>query len=690
MANRLRSETSPYLLQHAENPVDWYPWGNEAFEKARHEDKPIFLSVGYSACHWCHVMERESFEDETTAGLLNDHFVSVKVDREERPDLDAVYMDAVQTMTGHGGWPMSVFLTPDAVPFFGGTYFPDTSRYGMPSFRDVLTHLASLWATRREDVFQAGAEIKAALEQQAAGGVPTASGSLDIETLDAAVRELFRSFDRTNGGWGGAPKFPQPAVAEFVLRRHQATKEEGLLEMATVTLDAMMRGGMYDQLGGGFHRYSTDEKWLVPHFEKMLYDNAQLARLYLHAWQATGTQAYRRVATETLNYVATEMLNADGGFYSAQDADSEGEEGRYFVWTPDEIRNALADASPDPEVDAALFMDAYGVTRGGNFEGKSILVLDRSPAEIASGSRLTVTEVEAALARTRRLVLDARESRVKPGVDGKVLAGWNGLTLTAFAEAARALDRDDFRAVAERNAEFLLSQMRTPDGRMRRAWQNGHARLNGYLEDYAYVAEGLLELYQTTSEPCWFRAARELADAIIAHFADQAGGFFDTSDDHERLLLRPKGLHDGALPSGGAVAADVLVRLAEYTGEHPYAEAAESALAQVQHTAARAPLGFARWLSVLDLLLAPPQVLTIVGENAESMLRVVGDRYRPNLLLAVASAEGQAGEITVLEGHEALGGRATAYLCKHFMCEPPVSTAGELVAMLDRPDRPVG
>ena len=681
MPNRLAAETSPYLLQHAGNPVDWYPWGEEAFEKARAEDRPVFLSVGYSACHWCHVMEHESFENEATAALMNEHFVSVKVDREERPDVDAIYMEAVQAMTGRGGWPMSVFLTPDAVPFYGGTYFPGTARYGMPSFTEVLTELARLWESDRAQVLRAGTGLKAALEQSAITGEGALRERPRHETLESAVRGLSRSFDRTHGGWGGAPKFPQPSVVEFVLRRHLATGDERLLDMVTRTLDAMLRGGIYDQLGGGFHRYATDDIWLVPHFEKMLYDNAQLARLYLHAWRVTGDDSYRHVVVETLDYVAREMLDPEGGFYSAQDADSEGEEGRFFVWTPDQIRAVLAGVSPNPDGDAELFMAAYGVREGGNFEGKSILFVARTAAEIARERGIAVGEVEARLGRVRGLLFDARETRIKPGLDDKVLAGWNGLMLAAFAEAGSALGRDDYLAVATLNADFILSQMRGPSGRMLRTWKGGRAKLNGYLEDYAHVADGLLALYGSTFEVRWFGAARELADVVLQHFADPSDGFFDTSDDHEALLVRPKGLQDGAVPSGGATAAGVLLRLAHYTGEGGYADAAERALGQTGKAMGQAPLGFAQWLAALDFALAPPRELAIVGEGAEVLLEVARAAYRPNLVVA-AGPGGRDEVIALLDGRDAIDGRAAAYVCRQFTCERPVTAPAELEALL--------
>jgi uncharacterized protein YyaL (SSP411 family) len=681
MTNRLITETSPYLLQHAENPVDWFPWGDEAFEKARREDKPVFLSVGYSACHWCHVMEHESFENAETAEVMNRHFVSVKVDREERPDVDAVYMDAVQTLTGRGGWPMSVFLTPEAVPFYAGTYFPDEPRYGMPSFQDVLSTIELLWSTRRGEVLEAGMSLTRDLARQASNG-DAGSRLLDPTTLDEALRGLSRAFDADNGGWGGAPKFPQPAVVEFVLRRHLALGDDRLLDMVTRTLDAMMDGGIYDQLGGGFHRYATDEVWLVPHFEKMLYDNAQLARLYLHAWQVTGNKSYRRVVTETLDYIAREMVDTLGGFYSAQDADSEGEEGRFFLWTPEEIRRGLVGSSERADIDAAWFMEAYGVTESGNFEGSNILSASRSASEIAAAHGAEAAEVELGLERSRRALLSVRSTRVRPALDDKVLAGWNGLALAAFAEAARVLDRDDYRALAEKNADFVLSAMRNAEGRMLRTWKGGHAKLNGYLEDYVHYAEGLLQLYETTFQMRWFSAARELTDLMVEHFADPAGGFFDTSDDHESLIVRPKSLQDGAIPSGGATAAGVLIRMAHLTGVGSYSDFAEKAISQVQTMMAQAPLGFAQWLAALDLIMAPPQEVAIVGDEVGSLLDVVRARYRPNLVVAVGSPGQRGGQVELLQGRDAVGGRATAYVCRQLACERPVTGPRELDELL--------
>lgn len=680
MPNRLATESSPYLLQHAQNPVEWYAWGPEALEKARIEDKPIFLSVGYSACHWCHVMERESFENEATAAIMNRHFVSIKVDREERPDVDAIYMKAVHAISGQGGWPMSVFLTPEGEPFYGGTYFPDRPRHGLPSFTQLLERIAELWDAQRSELVDSGKRLTAALIERRPGATTAALTPADASVFDAAVAGVTHDFDSTNGGWGLAPKFPQPAVIEFVLRRHLATGDAALLDMANSTLTAMAHGGIYDHLGGGFHRYTVDAIWLVPHFEKMLYDNAQLARVYLHAWQITGVPLYRRVVEETLDYVVREMREPAGGFFSAQDADSEGEEGRYFVWTEAEIEHVLE--HPD---DARLFMQAYGVTPGGNFEGTSILNRTMSAHDLALEYEGTPDDIEARLTRARERLLAARGSRVRPGTDDKVLTGWNGLMLSAFAEAARVLERDDYRLIAEANADFVLSHLRGPGGRLLRTAKASEAKLNGYLEDYALYAEGLLELYQSTFDPAWFAASVELAELILAHFADAPSGFFDTSDDHEQLLLRPQETQDGAMPSGGSVAAMVLAKLSAYTGKGAYSHAAEAALASMRAEMVRAPLGFASWLSALDFVLSVPSELAIVGPDALPMLRLVRSAYRPNLVVAAATGEplgDVASDVPLLADRPAVAGLATAYLCRNFACERPVTTVDDLAALL--------
>ncbi len=710
MPNRLIQESSPYLRDHARNPVDWYAWNTEALDKAKREDKPIFLSIGYAACHWCHVMAHESFEDESTARFMNEHFVNVKVDREERPDLDSIYMNAVVAMTGQGGWPMSVFLTPDGKPFYGGTYFPKTPRYGMPSFMNLLQGIANAWKTQRADIEHNGAVMQKALGE---GGVPRSEQAMPLtpKTLELALNNLARAFDSENGGWGGAPKFPQPMTLEFLIRVHTQTREDGrpqgspLHKMITLTLDKMARGGMYDQLGGGFHRYATDAIWLVPHFEKMLYDNAQLARVYLHAYQITGNEFYKRITTEILDYVIREMTDSNGGFYSSQDADSEGHEGKFFVWTPEEIRGALGGSasgllivsnSKTDASDAELVMDAFGVTARGNFEGKSILTRERDIAELAARYHTTAEDVESRIASARQKLFRARERRVKPARDEKILTGWNGLMLAAFAEAARTLKREDYRRIAIRNAEFLLNNLTSDDSeirnqkskiqnslRLKRSFKDGQARLNGYLEDYANLAEGLLALYETTFDEKYFVAARDLAEQILAHFTDERGGFFDTSDDHETLVVRPKDVQDNATPSGNAMAVMVLAKLAAFTGDARYADAVEQSIAPLQPALAQAPTGFAWWLCALDFVLASPKEIAVVGDDAQNLLDVMLSEYRPHQVVAWKRAE-TGSEIPLLEGRAMIDGKATAYVCENFACQMPVTDADALRERLRR------
>jgi len=707
MSNRLANETSPYLLQHADNPVDWYPWGEEALQKAKDEDKPIFLSIGYSACHWCHVMAHESFEDEDIAALMNEYFVNVKVDREERPDLDRIYMNAVQALTGSGGWPMSVFLTPDGQPFYGGTYFPPEPRYGMPSFVEVLMAVVDAWRKRRRELVAGGEQLVAAIKRQMAATGNLKPETLKPETLSVAFENISSAFDPIHAGWGGGPKFPQPMALEFLLRYHHTTGDVRALEMVTQTLEAMARGGMYDQLGGGFHRYSVDDHWLVPHFEKMLYDNAQLARVYLHAWQVTGNEFFRTIARETLDYVVREMTVVGAAandqqmlrrqhlpgnaadlvgciaFYSTQDADSEGEEGKFFVWTPEEIRAVLGDEA-DP------FMEAYGVTEEGNastgsahgFEGKSILELKGS------------LEEREALAEARRRLFEARKSRVHPGRDDKVLTSWNGLMLAAFAEAARVLGGEGglaerahvYLQVARGNAEFLLSELRTPEGRLHHTWKDGVARVNGYLEDYTHLIEGLLELYQTTFDPRWYVAARELAETMIEHFSAPDGGFFDTSDDHETLIARPRELQDNAVPSGNGMAVTALLKLAGLSNERRYVELADQALAQMQSMMAQYPLGFGQWLQALGYALSQPAEIAIVGdpdaEDTQVLLAVARDGYRPFQVVGLGAPGIQPSPVSLLQDRGLLGGRAAVYVCRNHVCQAPVTEPEELRAQL--------
>jgi len=679
MPNRLAFATSPYLLQHQHNPVDWYPWGPEALAAARDADKPIFLSIGYAACHWCHVMAHESFEDTTTAALMNELFINVKVDREERPDLDAIYMSAVVALTGHGGWPMSVFLTPAGEPFWGGTYFPPSPRHGLPSFPQVLRGIHEAWRERREQVESGGRDLLNHIRQAETLGLPPGADDLTTDTLQAAVKSLWSQFDWSHAGWGGAPKFPQPMTIEFLLRYHHLTDETTPLEMATKTLRAMARGGMCDQLGGGFHRYATDTVWLVPHFEKMLYDNAQLARVYLHAWQVTGEAEFRQVAEAVFDYVSREMTDPAGGFYSSQDADSEGEEGKFFVWTEAEIDAALGE-------DARLFKARYGVTPRGNFEGHTILSIIAELDTVAKKYDLTEAEVRQRLETARQILFAQREQRIKPGLDDKVLAAWNGLMLAAFAEAARVLGRADYRRTAQANAEFILTTLRQPNGRLYRSWRAGEARLNAYLEDYANVAEGLLALYEATFEARYFTAARELVDVALTHFSDERGGFFDTSDDHETLVTRPKDIQDNATPSGNAMLVTALLKLSALTGETRYTELAEAALRSVQPVLAQHPAAFAQWLGALCFVLGQPKEIALIGDLAEADLQAlvaeVFSRYRPFKVVA-HKAPGVESVVPLLAGREMVRGKATAAVCFNFACRLPVTEASELQKQLE-------
>ncbi|MHB9150876.1 MAG: thioredoxin domain-containing protein [Thermoleophilia bacterium] len=698
MPNRLIDETSPYLLQHAHNPVDWHPWGDEALAKARELGRPIFLSIGYAACHWCHVMERESFEDPETAALMNEHFVNIKVDREERPDLDSIYMRAVAALTGRGGWPMSVWLTPDGAPFFGGTYFPDTPRHGMPSFPQVLAALADAWENRPAEIAAAAEKMAGQLREDAglpvlqrvagtddsvdaasaaeaaAVSVPVSAG-LDPETGAAASRALTSGFDAVHGGWGEAPKFPQPMALEFLLSRHVCHGDEHARILVERSLDLMAAGGIYDQLGGGFHRYSVDDAWLVPHFEKMLYDNSQLARVYTHAWQALGHERYRQVAQETLDYVMREMTHPSGGFFSTQDADSEGVEGKFFVWTPEEIEGLL------DEQDAALFMEAYGVEPGGNFEGASILSRVRTAEELAETCGDSPDSVEERLGVARAALLEAREGRVHPARDEKILAAWNGLMIAAFADAAVAFGREDYRRAAQRAAAFVLKELRDSEGRLLRSWRDGRARLNGYLEDHAHMAEGLLALYQADFDVRWFLAARDLADEMLASFAALLGGFYDTRDDHETLFLRPQDYQDNAVPSGNAMAATVLLKLGAFTGEARYASPAEAMLTGLEPLLPRHPLAFGQWLTAFDLAVGEGGEVALVGDlgapDTHALLEVVRHAFLPGWVVA-AKEPGVVSPIPLLAGRETVGGRAAAYVCRAHACRAPITDPGEL------------
>lgn len=683
MPNRLANENSPYLLQHVDNPVDWYPWGEEALVAAREADLPILLSIGYAACHWCHVMAHESFEDGETAVYMNQHFINIKVDREERPDIDSIYMNAVVALTGQGGWPMTVFMTPDGRPFYGGTYFPPTPRFGMPSFIQLMAGITDAWQTRRDEVEKSATSIAEQLGKQASVirlNLPQ-SQQFDPNLPLAATQQFAQLFDKVQGGFSQAPKFPPSMSIEFLLQQYQTSGDEDALHMAEFTLQKMAYGGMYDQLGGGFARYSTDVNWLVPHFEKMLYDNALLARVYLHAFQITGKPLYRRIVEETLDFVIKEMRHEDGGFYSSYDADSEGEEGKFYVWRPDEIRAALGD-------DAELFMMYYDVSPRGNWEGNSILNVPVAPETVAQRANLSLDEMAARLEAAKEKLYAVRAKRVWPGLDDKVLTGWNGLMLAAFAEAGRFLKRDDYLRVASENALFLYEVMRGENGRLLRTWKAGNeAKYNGYLEDYAYLADGLLALYQASYDERWFVWARELADLMLNHFSDSdGGGFFDTSDDHEELLNRPKNVQDNAVPSPNGVAAQVLLRLSLLTGEGAYWDRAEQMIVAMERFIGTYPNSFANWLTAAFFLLGEPKEIALVGKAGETgdggmgrLIDVVDAEYRPLYVLAVGQ---DGGAVPLLRERPLFQNQPTAYVCQKFVCQRPVTESEALKTLL--------
>jgi uncharacterized protein YyaL (SSP411 family) len=655
MANRLAAETSPYLLQHSENPVDWYPWGEEALQHAQDLDRPILLSVGYSSCHWCHVMERESFEDPETAAYMNEHFVNVKVDREERPDVDALYMEAVQSMSGQGGWPMTVFCDPDGVPFYGGTYFPPEEGRGMPSFRMVMEAVVEAFENRRDELRQRAPGTRARLG--AIGAVEPSADGIGRPLLEAAVERLREGADLERGGFGGAPKFPPSSALELLLSR-------GVTDVVESTLDAMMAGGIRDQIGGGFSRYSVDAVWLVPHFEKMLYDNALLARAYLHGWQALGHERYRRVCEETLEWMLREMRGPEGGFHSALDADSEGEEGRFYVWTVEEMRAVLGEGAEEA-------IAHFGVSEAGNFEGRSVL-------HLASGASAPEPP---GIAEARRRLLEAREQRTRPGLDHKRLTAWNALAISALAEAGAALGREDFLEAALTCADFIHADLRDPDGRLLRTYNEERGRGNAFLEDHAFLLEALLTLYEATFEERRFRHAQELAETMIARFGDpERGGFFSTSDDHEALIARRKEIGDHPIPSGNSAAALGLLRLAALTGERSFEEQAVGVLRLFARAAPRHPEAFAHLLRALDFHLSPTREVALIGEDVLELAAVVRSGYRPHLVLAAGPAGSQRPQL--LADRPTVDGRAAAYVCESFACRQPVTRPADLAALL--------
>ncbi|MBI1794976.1 MAG: thioredoxin domain-containing protein [Chloroflexi bacterium] len=682
--NRLANSTSPYLLQHAHNPVDWYPWGEEALAKARTENKPIFLSIGYAACHWCHVMAHESFENIETAAYMNKHFICIKVDREERPDLDNIYMQATTAMTGSGGWPMSVFLTPDLRPFYAGTYFPPVKRYNMPSFSDVLSGLVNAWQNEHDEIERVGNQISQHLQQMVAQ--PDKSNtSLTQEDLTRVTASITGAYDWGYGGWGDAPKFPQPMTIEFLLRQIDFSRFKELGKLPAIhALKSMARGGMYDVVGGGFSRYSTDSFWRIPHFEKMLYDNAQLALAYLHAWQITDEPYFKRIAIETLDFVAREMTHPDGGFYSSLDADSEGEEGKFYVWTKEEIGKTLADDS-----DFEFFAAAYGITEKGNWEGKTVLQRAMDDATLAARFNINEQQVADKLTDCHSRLLTVRASRVRPGTDDKVLTAWNGLMLHAFAEAARFVDdkqkATEYLILAARNADFLLANLYVEE-RLRRSWRNGQVTNEVFLEDYAALIIGLIELYQTDFNNRWFVAAQKLANEMIAYFSDPEGSFFDTPQNGESLLIRPKDIQDNATPSGNALACEALLKLASFTDKAEYRDLAEKALRLIADSAMRYPMAFARWLSAAHRALDNGKQVAILFdagiENAQAMLDVIRSAYRPNVVIAASPYPPPTDAPALLAGRPVKDGKATAYVCEHFVCKQPATTPEELRTQL--------
>jgi uncharacterized protein YyaL (SSP411 family) len=682
--NRLADETSPYLKQHAHNPVDWYPWGPEALERARKLDRPIFLSVGYSACHWCHVMEHESFENAETARILNEHFISIKVDREERPDIDQIYMTAVQLLTGQGGWPMSVFLTPDLKPFYGGTYFPPDERYGRPSFKRVLLALADTWRTRRDELVRSAGEITQHVQE--AGKVRGQTSALDVRLLRDAVTYLRRIFDSTYGGFGGAPKFPHTTDLRLLLRAWKRFGDDEALEMARLTLNRMASGGIYDHLGGGFHRYSTDERWLVPHFEKMLYDNALLSVAYLEAFQATGEPLYRQVVEDTLAYVLREMTSREGAFYSAQDADSEGVEGKSFVWSAEEVNGVLGEPA------ASEFTYVYDVTPSGNWEGRNILHRNKTDEQDARMLNMPLSELRRIVREARFRLLEVRNRRVQPGRDEKILTSWNALMIKAFAEAAQVLEKPEYARSASRAAAFILTGMRDPDGFLFRTCTAGsRARLRAYLEDYSYLIDALVSLYEATFEARWIEEAVRLAALMVDQFWDEeSGGFFYTGRDHEVLISRTKDPQDSSIPSGNSMAAMGLLRLGKITGRAEWVERAEQTLTVFSGLMESAPTAAAQLLLALDFYLGPVQEFAVVGDFSDPemtrVLRAIRIPFRPKKVLAMksVSAQPEIEKVVPLLAGKPAGARVTTYVCENFSCRAPLIGAEALEAVLDK------
>jgi uncharacterized protein len=674
-SNRLIHEKSPYLLQHAENPVDWHAWNEEAFRKAKEEDRPIFLSIGYATCHWCHVMAHESFEDEEVAGLLNQSFVSIKVDREERPDVDQIYMSVCQALTGQGGWPLSIFMTPEGNPFFAGTYFPKSGRMGLMGFTDLLRRIATLWRTDRDKILQSSGEIRQVLQREDHRAF--AEPSLNLGVLKKGYAQFERTFDEKWGGFGSAPKFPTPHHLTFLLRWFRRDGDPQAAKMVETTLDSMRRGGIFDQLGLGFHRYSVDEKWLIPHFEKMLYDQALLAMAYVEAGQALGKKEYLGVAREIFSYVLRDMTSPEGGFYSAEDADSEGHEGRFYAWRPEEVKKHLGKEEGD------LFCRFYGITADGNFEeGASVLHIPQPLPAFARRETMPEEELEAILRKGREKLFPVREKRIRPLKDDKVLTSWNGLMIAALAKGAQAMQDRAFSGAAGRAADFVLGQMRTPQGRLYRRYRDGDAAIPGFLEDYAFLVWGLIELYEATFQVRYLEEAVHLNRMMIEYFWDEeGGGFYFSGRENETLIARPKELYDGATPSGNSVAALNLLRLARMTGKTDLENKTERLLGAFAAAVAEAPMAFTQFLNFLDFYLGPSREIVLAGdpnwETSRAMAAEIQQRFLPNKVL-LFRAEGEAGRSLAslcpfVEGMHAIGQKTTAYLCEGYACKTPLT-----------------
>ncbi len=680
-ANGLKGQTSPYLLQHLYNPVDWQPWGREALQRAADEDRPVFLSIGYAACHWCHVMERESFEDPAIAAYLNEHFVSIKVDREERPDIDEIYMNAVQLLTGAGGWPLTAFLTPDLRPFAGGTYFPPDDRFGRIGFRSLLERIVSLWNEDRERVLQAGDELTRHLHSIAESDHGEPDGRpVGSEMIERAVAELTAHHDEQFGGFGAAPKFPPDAALALLVRTSQRLGDTTPMRIAEHTLEAMYRGGMFDHVGGGFARYSVDDRWLVPHFEKMLYNQALLVPVYCDAFQMTARADFRRVVLQTLDFVRRELTDSAGGFYSSLDADSEGEEGRFYVWDAAEIETILAG-------DADFFRTVYGISATGNFEGRNIPnLLHGSLAAQAADAGSDEAALDDRLEPLRRKLLEAREKRVRPGTDDKVLTSWNGLMISAFARAHQVFGRKEDLGAAQRAAGFALDQLWS-DGRLRATWRQGTAALNGYLDDYAFLGRALLDLYETDFDRGWLDHSVSIARTMLDRFGDaERGGFFFVSDDHETLLTRNRSVHDGALPAGSGVAAGWLVRLGDHLDDQPFRSAAERTSVELAPAVRRSPRAFATLLLAAERELRPRLEIAIAGPPHDdatlTLVRRIRDRFLPHLTLTVGDGA-DVHDLPLFQGRGPIDGTAAAYVCRDRVCDAPITDADELDRALD-------